>query len=299
MPIRNKIKVLLHGREVGKTSLFDRYISDIFYASNPLKFPEAVDEKLENNGTVKIRLRDRFIPLEDKHYKSASVHILLFDMTKPNPLLDLSNTLLKIKEANKDRKRKQLIYLVGTKADLIANTATLQAEMALFSESNQLTGFKITSAKKNRGIKELFADIATTYVKNKKEDEAAEDVKKQLIIRLKAYVTRIESHTIATPDTNSTKINFAYNFSIFYRKSRALNREINYLLAKEIIKRLEKNSISEAFSDVNKIRDEIIDKNNFLKNKDFVSRGINSDELNAIIDDGENVVKNSPNLRFR
>lgn len=110
--------------------------------------------------------------------------------------------------------------------------------------------------------------------------------KKAVLDKLKIYVERVESHH----KTGSKEIDFAHGFW-FLQRSRALNREANYRLAKELINKISSADSCEAFSkvvgDIPEIRRGILANENsayvIRKQSDFVERGINSKELNDVI----------------
>lgn len=104
----------------------------------------------------------------------------------------------------------------------------------------------------------------------------------RLIEKLNAYIERIESYI------SRDKTAFSSGFW-FFAASRAINREANYLLAKELKQQLMSGMlITEVFSDVASRRNNIIDKYHLNNKPDFVDRGINSNELNDIINQAKN-----------
>ena len=116
--------------------------------------------------------------------------------------------------------------------------------------------------------------------------------RKQIITALKSYTTRVESYT----QKKSSEINFSYGFWAA-KKSRALNRELNYRLALQLIEKLENDnqSLVEMFKSKNikSLRDSLIKQKGMLDNKHYRKRNINSSTLNDIID------KARKNRRYR
>ncbi len=108
--------------------------------------------------------------------------------------------------------------------------------------------------------------------------------KTETIKNLEKYIERIESHKNA-----SNSFDFEYGF-YFFKKSRAINREINYLLAKKLLNDLlsSKSSV-EVFKDVENKRKELINGKGLQNNKDYVDRGMNSKELNEIISNANKI----------
>lgn len=103
-----------------------------------------------------------------------------------------------------------------------------------------------------------------------------------LISDLKRYIHRVDKNK--APE--SKEINFKYNFW-FYKNSRATNREANFYLAQKLLQNLTncpELSIQQIFADILVQRRELITSKGIDKRADFVERGINSNELNAILD---------------
>lgn len=101
---------------------------------------------------------------------------------------------------------------------------------------------------------------------------------------LTAYITRIETYR-----KRSGEINFEqFRFPLF-RKSRGLNRELNYRLACQLFKDLNEypttNIDDISAITIARVRGQIRDQNFFIfdPKKGFVDRGINSSELNAAL----------------
>src|SRR3990167_5480242 len=108
--------------------------------------------------------------------------------------------------------------------------------------------------------------------------------KKLIIQQLQKYIDRIDGYT----NNGSDKTGYAHGF-YFFAKSRALNREINYLQAKQLITLVER---AEKLSDVHSFfaknilaaaRNGIVKHGEFDVNKDYKERGNNSSELNQVI----------------
>ena len=117
--------------------------------------------------------------------------------------------------------------------------------------------------------------------KIKKENDA----KQKLITRLQAYVAKIDGY-------GDSQDKFAYGFSFFcipILPSRALNREANYLLAKRLIIELNDPTkhIEAVFNNLAAKRDSEILQNHTIKEIESNLRGINSSDLNAVIDEAK------------
>lgn len=108
------------------------------------------------------------------------------------------------------------------------------------------------------------------------EPNADASLRSELIADLKKYIAAIEGNT-DTP-------NFSAGLWL-YQKSRAINKEANYYLAKRLLARLENPSLSiqKAFENIDAQRKFIIEQKLLDTRPDFVDRGLNDKELSAII----------------
>ena len=135
-------------------------------------------------------------------------------------------------------------------------------------------------------------DLRLKYDINKEEDCLAQakalyfeieimHAAQPFIDKLAAYIDRIESYKA------NGKTDFSSGFW-FFAGSRAVNRQANYLLAKKMLKELLDNvPVIDVFRDVDAMRNDIIKINQLNNNPDFVERGLNSSELNAIFSDAK------------
>lgn len=118
-----------------------------------------------------------------------------------------------------------------------------------------------------------------------------------LIAKLTAYLNRIKKYSSSSGSQN--QINFSYGF-YHHARSRGLNRQANYYLAEFLKDKLlnePETAIGEIFKNVNATRLTIIKEKNIDRQKDYVNRGINSDELNDIIKLAEKIAKDNPPTR--
>jgi hypothetical protein len=252
---------------------------------------QQVDTKIEivDNIDVAIQLKDTSIGGEqykyvNRHYRHPAVHLLVCDMTCQDDWEKLPSILEHINNNNES----PIIYLVGTKADLAGEIRITEEDIAEFALNNKLDGFKITSAKNNTGIKALFSDIAKSLINAYSNCiEINEKIRiEKLIDRLNTYIHRVE-----LSKTKFGDIDFAQGFW-FFSSSRSINRKADYLLAKELVVKLRIGSFSEILDDVETFRNsEIIGKNGLHTHQDFADRGLNSDELQSIIEDAKVILK--------
>lgn len=105
--------------------------------------------------------------------------------------------------------------------------------------------------------------------------------------RLTRYIERIESNTLQDGSTN-----FKFGFCLFFRESRAANREGNYRLAKELLNILQVQ-LNAGESPANAIKvafDETV-INSRSVTPGFSDRGINSSDLYGIIHDARSYLE--------
>ena len=224
-------------------------------------------------------------PYEPKR-TSSSLYILAYDVTDQasfNSLNQWREDILKYGSK---------VIIVGTKCDLESERAVPYEFANKYAENLGLQYIE-TSAKKGINVEELFltaVDVLTnsgtsktdkneSYLRQYTQDE---ELKQQLITRLKRYIHRIESHK----DTfEKNRPNFTHGFW-FFSESRAVNREANYHLAKQLLNKLERgdDTIENIFDDIIAQRNEVIGQNINHAHRKHI-RGINSAELNSIIQD--------------
>ncbi len=140
-------------------------------------------------------------------------------------------------------------------------------------------------------VKAVFPEVKTVLVDMKKNrstiqynEELASPEVVSLIASLSRYIERVERNKTLDGKNN-------YGFGFWHHKtSRGLNREVNYLLAIELRSQLMANGFDGGPLFLNKDeilarRDEIIISKGINTKVGYVARGLNSAELNQIIDD--------------
>lgn len=164
------VKVVILGRsDVGKTCLMERYLRGRFVESTPT-VGAAFGAKKATVGdrTITLGLWDtagseRYQSMSKIYYRSAFAAIVCFDLTSAESFEKLKFWCdeVRVHEPN------TLIYICGTKADLVVNDfstravdpADVEAQVASLSSE-----FFETSAITGDGLEELFAHIAEDYV---------------------------------------------------------------------------------------------------------------------------------------
>ena len=156
-------KVLLLGNSnVGKSSLFLRFIDDIW---NDTFVPTiGVDFKIKtfniDNKKIKMQIWDtagqeRFKNIIASYYRGAHGILLIFDVTDKDSFKNLSNWLIEIeKNANKN----VLKVLIGNKTDLEEKRVITYHQGKEFADNYGLKYIE-TSAKKNLNVNEAFETL--------------------------------------------------------------------------------------------------------------------------------------------
>ena len=156
-------KVLLLGNSnVGKSSLFLRFVDDIW---NDTFVPTiGVDFKIKtfNIDEKKIKMQiwdtagqERFKNIIASYYRGAHGILLIYDVTDKESFKNLSNWLIEIeKNANKN----VLKILIGNKTDLEEKRVITYNQGKEFADSYGLKYIE-TSAKKNLNVNEAFETL--------------------------------------------------------------------------------------------------------------------------------------------
>ena len=156
-------KVLLLGNSnVGKSSLFLRFVDDIW---NDTFVPTiGVDFKIKtfeiDSSKIKMQIWDtagqeRFKNIIASYYRGAHGILLLYDVTDKDSFKNLSNWLIEIE---KNSSKNVIKVLIGNKSDLEDKRVISQSQGKDFADTYGLK-FIETSVKKNINVKEAFETL--------------------------------------------------------------------------------------------------------------------------------------------
>ncbi|XP_054159801.1 ras-related protein Rab-21-like [Oppia nitens] len=167
---QQQFKIVLLGEGcVGKTSLMLRYCHNKFNEAHESTLQASFLTKKFLLNETRIQLfiwdtagQERFHALGPIYYRDSNGALLVYDVTDSDSLSKVKSW---VKELRKIRGNNVVLTIVGNKIDLLSleqqnNFANneLIAEAMKYSQSVNATHY-CTSAKKNRGIDDLFLDL--------------------------------------------------------------------------------------------------------------------------------------------
>lgn len=173
-----EVKVVLLGdQSVGKSSISQRYVRNIFTGQHVATVGGAyLQQKVVLNNGVSIKLhlwdtggQERFRAMTNLYYRDANAAILTYDITNEQSFTSLDFWLKELKY--KIDNEGMIICLAGNKCDVSNDERKVDYTKAKkFAEENNMIFFE-TSAKTDVGIKELFnALLYKLYEKKGTED---------------------------------------------------------------------------------------------------------------------------------
>merc|ERR1719384_1882195 len=163
--------VLLGNASVGKSSILQRFASDIYSEHKPPTVGAAFTTKvitLSNHRQIKFDIWDtagqeKYRSMTPLYYRGAYAAIIVYDITDKKSYDGAIHWMKEIRQIEGDKIK---IALVGNKLDLANSSRQIDTEMASqYAKENGLI-FIETSAKTGCGIKELFRQIAESIPEN-------------------------------------------------------------------------------------------------------------------------------------
>ena len=189
-------KVLLLGNSnVGKSSLFLRFVDDIW---NDTFVPTiGVDFKIKtfeiDSKKIKMQMWDtagqeRFKNIIASYYRGAHGILLLYDVTDKDSFKNLSNWLIEIE---KNASKNVLRLLIGNKCDLEEKRVISFNQGKEFADTYGLK-FIETSAKKNLNVNEAFETLGRELMSASEEKKIIHQKQNKKISVAKAQDLNIE-----------------------------------------------------------------------------------------------------------
>ena len=167
------VKVVLLGDSgVGKTSIVQRFAFDKFKQDNQstvgAMFIAKIIDIPEEGVNLKFQIWDtagqeKYRSLASMYYQDASAAILVYDITQLSTFEGVQTWMKEIKEkAPPDI----LIVIAANKSDLVEQETVKLEDAKKFAEESNVT-LKLTSAKDNVGIADVFKEMAIKIAKQK------------------------------------------------------------------------------------------------------------------------------------
>lgn len=171
-----EFEVILVGESnVGKTSIFKKFIDDTF--SDTLACTINIDYKVKSikineNLIVDLKIYDtagqeKFKALTKKYYQNANGVILVFDLTDENSFTKLNKWVNDIN----DNAGNVEVILVGNKSDL-ENRKVSEAKAQIFAKEKKMKYIE-TSAKEGKNILLLFEELIIGMNKRKNDESSS------------------------------------------------------------------------------------------------------------------------------
>lgn len=175
-----EVKVVLLGdQSVGKSSISQRYVKNIFTGTHVATVGGAyLQQKVVLNNGVAIKLhlwdtggQERFRSMTNLYYRDANAAILTYDITNEQSFISLEFWLKELKY--KIDNEGMILCLAGNKCDVTDEERKVEYSKAKkFADENNMMFFE-TSAKNDVGIKELFNGLLYKLYEQKGTEEAS------------------------------------------------------------------------------------------------------------------------------
>ena len=189
-------KVLLLGNSnVGKSSLFLRFVDDIW---NDTFVPTiGVDFKIKtfdiDEKKIKMQIWDtagqeRFKNIISSYYRGAHGILLIYDVTDKDSFKNLSNWIIEIE---KNSSKQVLKVLIGNKTDLEDKRVVTYNQGKEFADTYGLKYIE-TSAKKNLNVNEAFETLGRELIIASEEKKITKQKQNKKITVAKAQDLNVE-----------------------------------------------------------------------------------------------------------
>ena len=165
--------VLLGDQHVGKSSIAQRYVNDVFTGQHVTTIGGAYLQKkviLANGIAIKLHLWDtggqeRFRAMANLYYRDANAAILTYDVTNEYSFKSIEYWLNELRfKINEDG---LILCLAGNKCDVGPNERKVEYEKAkMLADEHKMIFFE-TSAKANIGVEELFKQLSVQLYEQK------------------------------------------------------------------------------------------------------------------------------------
>lgn len=170
--ILHRKKICLLGEfGVGKTSLVRRFVYNKFEE----KYLSTIGVHISNKmimipvGETAHQLNlilwdlahiDKFTAMIKNYFRGANGAIVVFDLTRRQPVQDAASFLDPFLEMNPSAH----LILAGNKVDLVQEQSVPMEQLLQVSKTYQAP-FKLTSAKTGENVEQLFSELATLFLK--------------------------------------------------------------------------------------------------------------------------------------
>ena len=178
-------KVVLIGNSgVGKTSIINQYITNVFNEEQLTTTGATYSTKKlfieSKNKTISFEIWDtagqeKYRSLTKMFYKDSSIVIMVYDITNEESFNDIKNYWFE--EVINNINENVIMAIVGNKNDLIENEKVNEEEVKNFANEKGMH-YAFISAKMKNGIDELFKDIGNKYYDSLKITDDDEEFNK-------------------------------------------------------------------------------------------------------------------------
>ena len=178
-------KVVLIGNSgVGKTSIINQYITNVFNEEQLTTTGATYSTKKllieSKKKTISFEIWDtagqeKYRSLTKMFYKDSSIVIMVYDITNEESFNDIKNYWFE--EVINNINENVIMAIVGNKNDLIENEKVNEEEVKNFANEKGMH-YAFISAKMKNGIDELFKDIGNKYYDSLKITDNDEEFNK-------------------------------------------------------------------------------------------------------------------------